>query len=90
MTVRHFMAGLLIVQRQSADWLQAHIAAAMDISRKCVKTRIDRYADEGEAGLQDRSLSPHSMLTRTNAELEDQIVELRCRERRGHRAAWAP
>ena len=40
---------------------QAHIAAAMGVSRKCVKTWIDRFADEGEAGLHDRSSRPHSM-----------------------------
>ncbi|NIZ93014.1 helix-turn-helix domain-containing protein, partial [Kineococcus rubinsiae] len=35
---------LLIVQRHQAGWAQAHIAAAMGISRKCVKTWIERYA----------------------------------------------
>ena len=52
---------LLIVQRHQAGWPQAHIAAAMGVSRKCVKTWIDRYAAEGEAGLRDRSSRPHSM-----------------------------
>ena len=52
---------LLIVQRHQAGWPQAHIAAAMGVSRKCVKTWIDRYAAEGEAGLQDRSSRPHTM-----------------------------
>ena len=51
----------LIVQRHQAGWPQAHIAAAMGVSRKCVKTWIDRYAAEGEAGLVDRSSRPHSM-----------------------------
>ncbi|MCR1781368.1 SDR family NAD(P)-dependent oxidoreductase, partial [Nocardioides carbamazepini] len=41
----------LIVQRHQAGWPQAHIAAAMGVSRKCVKTWIDRYDDEGDAGL---------------------------------------
>ena len=40
----------LIVQRHQAGWVQAHIAAAMGVSRKCVKTWIDRYAAEGDAG----------------------------------------
>ena len=42
---------LLIVQRHRQGWPQAHIAKAMGVSRKCVKTWIDRYAAEGEAGL---------------------------------------
>jgi hypothetical protein len=41
----------LIVQRHQAGWKQAHIAAAMGVSRKCVKTWIERHAAEGEAGL---------------------------------------
>jgi transposase InsO family protein len=74
---------LLIVQRYRAGWPQAHIAAAMGVSRKCVKTWIDRYAVEGENGLRDRSSRPHRMPTRTSGEVELQIVELRRRERRG-------
>jgi transposase InsO family protein len=74
---------LLIVQRHQARWKQAHIAAAMGVSRKCVKTWIDRYAAEGEPGLQDRSSRPHSMPGRTSAEVEDRVVALRRSERRG-------
>jgi len=55
----------------------------MGISRKCVKTWIDRHAVEGEAGLNDRSSRPHRMPTRTAAEVEQRICELRQRERRG-------
>ena len=49
---------LLIVQRHQAGWPQAHIAAAMGVSRKCVKTWIDRYAAEGEAGSGRPVLAP--------------------------------
>ena len=73
----------LIVARHRAGWRQAHIAAAMGISRKCVRTWIARYAVEGEAGLVDRSSRPHTSPTRTPAEVEDRIVELRDRERNG-------
>jgi transposase InsO family protein len=76
----------LIVARYLAGWRQAHIAAAMGISRTCVRTWITRYAAEGEAGLADRSSRPHSSPRRTAAEVEDRIVELRRRERRG--PAW--
>ena len=73
----------LIVDRHQAGWRQAHIAAAMGISRKCVRTWIARYAAEGEAGLADRSSRPHTSPTRTPVEVEDRIVELRGRERKG-------
>ncbi len=74
---------LLIVQRHQAGWPQAHIAKAMGISRKCVRTWIGRYAAEGEAGLLDRSSRPHSMPTRTSPSVEQSVVELRRQERRG-------
>ena len=73
----------LIVERHAAGWPKAHIAAAMGISRKCVRTWIARYEDEGEAGLVDRSSRPHTSPTRTPDEVEDRIIELRRRERRG-------
>ena len=76
----------LIVARYKAGWRQAHIAAAMGISRKCVRTWITRYKAEGEAGLADRSSRPHTSPTRTPAEVEDRIVAARTRERRG--PAW--
>jgi transposase InsO family protein len=73
----------LIVERHAAGWKQAHIAAAMGISRKCVRTWISRFEAEGEAGLADRSSRPHTSPTRTPVETEDRIIELRNRERRG-------
>ena len=73
----------LIVARHRAGWRQAHIAAAMGISRKCVRTLITRYETEGEAGLADRSSRPRTSPTRTPREVEDRIIELRSRERRG-------
>jgi transposase len=78
-----FQGRLLIAERYRAGWPQAHIAAAMGISRKCVKTWLDRFAAEGSAGLYDRSSRPHTMPARTAAEVERRIVELRRRQRRG-------
>ena len=78
-----FHSRLLIVQRYQAGWPQAHIAAAMGVSRKCVRTWVERYAAEGEAGLVDRSSRPHRCLRRTSVQLEDRIVELRLSSRRG-------
>ena len=73
----------LIVERHQAGWPQAHIAAAMGVSRKCVKTWIDRYANEGEAGLVTRSSRPHSMPTRTSDEVEQQVLTARAEHRDG-------
>jgi transposase InsO family protein len=78
-----FHGRLLIVQRHQAGWPQAHIARAMGLSRKCVKTWLDRFAISGEAGLQDRSSRPHSMPTKTSSQVEAAIVALRVRERLG-------
>ena len=74
---------LLIVQRHQAGWPQAHIARAMGISRKCVAKWLARFLAEGEAGLQDRSSRPRTCPRRTSPDLEQRIVELRRRERRG-------
>jgi transposase len=45
----------LVVHRHRAGWKQAHIAAAMGVSRQCLGTWITRFQGEGEAGLVDRS-----------------------------------
>ena len=74
---------LLIVQRHQAGWKQAHIAAAMGVSRKCVKTWIDRYDAEGTAGLATRSSRPHTMPTRTSAETERKVLAARSEHRAG-------
>lgn len=74
---------LLIVQRHQGGMPKSHIAAAMGVSRNCVKKWIDRFAEEGVDGLSDRSSRPHRVPARTSAELEQRIVEVRHRERRG-------
>ena len=73
----------LIVQRHQAGWKQAHIADAMGVSRKCVKTWIDRYAAAGEAGLVTRSSRPHSMPTKTSDEVEQKVLAARAEHRDG-------
>jgi len=78
-----FQGRLLIVQRHRDGWRQAHIAKAMWASRQCVKKWLDRYVSEGAAGLHDRSSRPHSCPRRTPEQVEDRIIELRRRERRG-------
>jgi transposase InsO family protein len=73
----------LIVQRHQAGWPQAHIAAAMGISRKCVKTWLDRFAAEGDAGLATRSSRPHSVPTKTSDEVEQKVLAARADLRDG-------
>lgn len=55
----------------------------MGISRKCVKTWIDRYTSEGEPGLADRSSRPYTMPTRTSAEVEHRVLAARAKHREG-------
>lgn len=74
---------LLIVERAQAGWKQAHIAAAMGISRRCVRRWLDRYRTEGEAGLHDRSSRPHHSPGRMAPALEAAVLALRARERLG-------
>jgi transposase InsO family protein len=74
---------LLIVERHEAGMPQAHIAGAMGVSRRCVKKWIDRFDQEGLAGLHDRSSRPHHSPSKTSEAVEQQIIELRHTERRG-------
>jgi transcriptional regulator with XRE-family HTH domain len=74
---------MLIVERRRDGWKQAHIAAAMGVSRKCVRFWLHRFAAEGEAGLADRSSRPHRCPTKTPPQVEARVVALRRAERRG-------
>lgn len=74
---------LLIVDRVRAGWKQAHIAAAMGVSRRCVKRWLDRYRAEGEAGLHDRPSRPHRVANRTPDAAAAAVVALRRKERLG-------
>ena len=73
----------LIVQRRQGGWKQAHIAAAMGVSRKCVKYWLDRYEAEGEAGLETRPSRPHSMPTKTAPDVEEKVLAARVEHRDG-------
>jgi len=61
----------------------AHVAKAMGISRQCAHRWVARFDAEGDAGLHDRSSRPHSMPTRTGADVEARIVAARIEHRRG-------
>lgn len=71
----------LIIQRHQHGWKQAHIAAAMGISRRCVARWISRYRTEGLAGLEDRSSRPRTSPSRTTERLERLVIQLRHDER---------
>lgn len=73
----------LIVQRHQQGWKQAHIAAAMGISRRCVARWIGRYRAEGAAGLEDRSSRPRTSPTRTPAHDEQLVLQIRRDHRLG-------
>jgi transposase len=77
------MGRLLIVERAAAGWPLAHIAAAKGISRKCVRTWVTRFTEEGATGLIDRSSRPHTHPTATPAEAVAAVLaarrDLRCR-----------
>lgn len=85
----------LIIERSRQGWPQAHIAAAMGVSRRCVQRWIDRYRREGDAGLEDRSSRPLTMPSKTPDAVEQAIVDLRRAERLSrdeiaHRLKLAP
>jgi transposase InsO family protein len=75
---------LLLVHRVRFEgWAVAHAAKAQGISRQCAHRWVARFDAEGEAGLQDRSSRPQRVPTRTPAVIEQRVLELRRRERRG-------
>lgn len=61
----------------------SHVAKELGVSRQCAHRWIARFRAEGEAGLADRSSRPHRCPRRTSAAIEDQVLQLRQRERRG-------
>ncbi len=73
----------LLVARVESGTPVAHVAKAMGISRQCAHRWVARYAAEGEAGLSDRSSRPHSCPRQTAPEVEQAVLTLRRRQRRG-------
>lgn len=79
-----------LVQRVRADhWTQEAAAAAFSVTDRTVRKWLDRYAEEGRAGLRDRSSRPqHSPRQRSEAE-EDAVRALRGQRRSGPQIADA-
>ncbi len=73
----------LIVERRLAGWPPARIAEQLGISRATVHKWVRRHRQEGWAGLLDRSSRPRRCPTRTSLEIEQQVLALRHRHRRG-------
>jgi transposase InsO family protein len=77
---------LLLVERILAGYRVADVAAQLGCSRTCAYKWLARYRAEGTSGLVDRSSRPMRTPHRIAAALEQAILELRRRVRRG--AEW--
>lgn len=74
-TTRH--SRMLIVQRVASGWTLAAVAEAQGVTIRTVRKWRDRFAEEGEAGLADRSSRPHRSPTRLAGHEEEEIEKLR-------------
>jgi transposase InsO family protein len=80
----NFRGRQLLVERVcDQGWPIAHAAKAQGVSRQCAGRWVQRFRDEGEEGLWDRSSRPHRSPTRTSADLEQAILDARAEHRRG-------
>ena len=61
----------------------SHVAKELGVSRQCAHRWVNRFRSQGEAGLADRSSRPQHCPRRTSAEVEQRVLALRSRERRG-------
>lgn len=74
----------LLIERVCAQgWAVAHAAKAQGVSRQCAHRWVKRFHEEGSAGLEDRSSRPHGCPSQTPVDVEEAIVVMRRRERRG-------
>lgn len=76
-------ARLLLVQRVASGRPVAHVAAEMGVSRATAHKWLRRFAQEGAAGLADRSSRPHRSPARTPGPVEAAVLELRRSRRLG-------
>jgi transposase InsO family protein len=74
---------LLVERVCEQGWAVAHAAKAQGVSRQCAHRWINRFREEGEAGLRDRSSRPHHRPSQTPVEVEEAIVAMRREQRRG-------
>lgn len=72
-----------LIERIESGWSVAAAAESMHISRQCAHKWWNRWRNEGEAGLVDRSSRPLRSPNQTPAPLERRIVHLRTTRRLG-------
>jgi transposase InsO family protein len=75
----------VVVERQSP----MSVATDMGVSIRTVRKWVERYRDEGEAGLADRSSRPHRLRRPTPSETVERIEALRRQRWTGKRIALA-
>jgi transposase InsO family protein len=73
----------LMVDRVAAGWPAAHVAEQLGVSRATVHKWVRRFAQGGQAALEDRSSRPLRMPKRTGHEIEKRVLAARQRRRRG-------
>lgn len=74
---------LLLVRRVRQGRPVAHVAGELGVSRQCAHRWVARFDAEGAAGLVDRSSRPRVCPRRTPVAVEQLVLQVRRRERRG-------
>ena len=67
----------MVTRVTEQDWSLTEAAEAAGVSERTAGKWVDRYRDEGEAGLWDRSSAPHSIPNRTPEDRVEAIAALR-------------
>lgn len=84
------MAELVVAAVVFEGRSKSAVAREYGISRRWVITLVQRYLDEGDAGLAPRSRRPRRSPNQTPAKIEDEIIAIRKRlDRAGHEAGAA-
>ena len=79
-----------LVQTVADGWPQAEVARLFRVSRATVNKWVQRYRQEGPAGLLDRTSRPHTQPRQTPGDTVRAICALRQKQSWGpHRLAWA-
>lgn len=73
----------LIVDRVAAGWPAAHVAEQLGVSRATVHKWVRRFAEGGEAALEDRCSRPVRMPKRVSHKVEKRVLAARQRRKRG-------
>ena len=70
---------------ESGEWTMTDLCRAYQITRPTGYAVLERYARDGEAGLEERSRAPKRHPNQTPAEIEEQVLALRRKHPR-----WGP